>query len=269
MVDMSNKMMSAPIFYMIGQVRFSPVLRMGDFVSSIQGDLRRQFPDFVEQQLQTFEFQISSGGGAPEIVNTPTKRWHFKDVNGTSGYILSRDSLSFHTTAYNTSEHFMDLLLVGLKLVNERVDLSYVEGWGIRSLDAVVPTEGRDLDFYVKANLLGLYGRLDGQFIHSIFETSVQNAGGRLASKAVTLVGKLGISADLAPMMLKVRPDLLNLQGRHIVLDNDCSQTERIAFDLEEILKRLRLAKKSISEAFYAAVTDDAVALWKERLVQK
>src|ERR1035441_2816806 len=164
MIDMNNKMLSAPIFYMIGQVRFSPVLRMADFVSSLQGELRHQFPDFVEQQLQTFEFQMSPGGATPEIATTPTKRWHFKDAEGTSGYILSPDSLSFHTTAYSTSERFIDLLLVGLKLVHETVGLSYIEGWGIRSLDAVVPSEGRNLDFYVKASLLGLYGKLDGVF---------------------------------------------------------------------------------------------------------
>jgi uncharacterized protein (TIGR04255 family) len=260
---MSSKWSKAPIFYMIAQVRFGAVLTMGDFVSGIQEVLRRDFPDFSMQPLHRFEFQLASSGSTPEPKSTLSSRWHFKNVSTTAGYMLAADSLTFHTTDYSTSEDFIGLLLRGLEVVNDQVGLSYIEGLGMRSLDAVVPELEQTLDFYVKPNLLGLYGKMEGDFRHSIFEAVFQKSAGQLTSRAVTLRGRLGVSADLVPMTLQIRADLLNLEGVHIVLDNDCMQQERISFDIDEIARRLKNLKRAISEAFTESVTQEATAFWR------
>jgi hypothetical protein len=49
------------------------------------------------------------------------------------------------------------------------------------------------------------------------------------------------------------------------VLDNDAVRLDRFPFDLEEASARLREVKTAISEAFYKAVTDDALEYWKAR----
>ena len=41
---MGKKLANAPIFYILGQIRFSPVLKMADFVPKIHERLRREYP---------------------------------------------------------------------------------------------------------------------------------------------------------------------------------------------------------------------------------
>lgn len=260
---MSSKWKNAPIFYMTAQVRFGAVLTMGDFVSGIQSRLRHEFPDFSTQQLHQFELQLGNNSAGPEPKTTSSLRWHFKNLETTAGYVLAADSLCFHTTDYSTSEEFISRMLSGLELVNEQVGLAYVESIGIRSLDAIVPNDGHSIDFYIKANVRGLYGKLDGEFKHCILEAVVEQSVGRLVSRVVTLKGGLGISAELMPFALKIREDLQNLSGVHVVIDNDCQKVERLPFDLTKVSDRLTLLKRAISDAFLEAVTDEAVSYWK------
>jgi uncharacterized protein (TIGR04255 family) len=261
---MNGKMKHAPIFYMVAQIRFSPVLDMGDFISGLQKVWRHKYPDFSQQALNQLTFQFAGDQQSPDVKPIASIRWHFKDAERISGYILATDSLIFHTTAYNTSDDFFSSLLDGLNLVNQQVGLSYIEGLGVRSLDAVVPTKGYTLETYIKPNLLGLFGRLEGDFNHSILETVFQDASGKLTSRLVTLKGPLGVSADLYPLQLEIKQDLRNLDCPHIVLDNDCSRQDRISFDLDEVQRRLRAAKHRITAAFNETITPEAIRLWNE-----
>lgn len=112
---MNGKMKHAPIFYMVAQVRFSPVLDMADFVSGLQKVWRQKYPDFSQQVLNQLTFQLVNNQQSPDVKPVLSTRWHFKDTERTSGYILATDSLIFHTTSYNTSDDFFSVLIDGLK----------------------------------------------------------------------------------------------------------------------------------------------------------
>lgn len=142
--------------------------------------------------------------------------------------------------------------------------LSYIEGFGVRSLDAIVPAESHTLETYIKTNFLGFYGRLDGDFKHSILETLFQHEGGILTTRLFVMKGVLGIPPDLFPLQLEIKQELLNLDCTHVILDNDCSRQNRIPFDLDEVEKGLRAAKQKITAAFKETVTPEAIKLWNE-----
>jgi len=259
---MSEMMRNPPIFYTAAQVRFNPVLDMEDSISHVQKVWRQRFPDFSHQPLSQIQMQVPSAGEAPSVKVNSIARWHFKNIDQTSALILANDSLIFHTTQYSTSVDFIDTLVDALKVVDEVVSLSYVEAVGFRTLDAVIPTAGKGVDFYLRSGLLGLSASLDGILKHSVYEMVMLHSHAQLASRCIMLNGKLGVPADLYPIMLKFKDEVNMIDGPHAVLDNDATQLERFAFNIEDVAKRLRMVKSLISDAFYQSVTSEALLEW-------
>ena len=262
--SMSVKLSKAPVFYTIGQIRFNPVLDMSGYIPDIQAALRSVYPDFSFDTARVLQvLNVGDQDKLPEVRTVAADRWHFKDVQQTSGYIVMKDSIIFHTTAYQNSEHFLTQLASGLNIVNEKVPLAYIEGVGIRILDAIVPVDGKTLADYLHSGLLGIYSEIEGELKHSISETLMNGVYGQLNSKIAFIHGDVGIPYDLAPMVLKLGERVEGGLGNHAILDNDCAQTHRFSYDVDEVLRRLRIVKAGASQPFYKAVTAFALESWK------
>jgi uncharacterized protein (TIGR04255 family) len=123
---MSARMANAPIFYTLGQIRFNPVLNMGEFVPKIHEKIRKQYPAVRQEELRRIQMNLAGQESKDAVSTFSAPRWSFTDLNNTSGYVLYTDSLVYQTTAYETSKEFADALLAGIRLVDEVVGLSYV-----------------------------------------------------------------------------------------------------------------------------------------------
>jgi uncharacterized protein (TIGR04255 family) len=260
---MSEKMFEPPIFYTAAQIRFSPVMDMEKSISELQSIWRSQFPDFSQQLLNQIQFNPTSAEES-KLKQTSIARWHFKDISGMAGLMLTTDSLIFHTTQYGTSTQFIDTLITALGELHKTVSLAYVDAVGFRSLDAIVPDQNLDLSFFLKNSLLGLYPCLEGTLRRSVSELFLQRDQLQLVSRCILLSGGIGIPGDLFPILLNFQSRFQEIDCIHAVLDNDAARTDRFPFDLKETANRLREVKTAISEAFYKAVTDDAIAYWKD-----
>lgn len=256
-------MRTAPIYYVLAQVRFNPILRMASSVEALQERWRREYPDFQNDPVNSLIVSMPDPNGTPEVKNDISPRWDFTDRNATNGFLLANDSLTFHTTNYTNSVEFIQTLLDGLALLHQCVSLSYVDGLGFRTLDAIKPDAGHDLSFYLRASLMGLYGAFDGQFIQAMSQLMQDRIFGRLVTRTVLLNSKLGIPSDLAPLKLRPAERFSEINGPHAILDNDISQDERFDFDLSEIDKRLRIVKDGLNDAFYNSITKEALESWK------
>jgi len=259
---MSKKMKNAPIFYTVGQVKFNPVLDMQDFISQLQKEWRSTNPDFTQDSVTDVQIHMPGPDKAAEVKTISSPRWHFKDTEGTSGYVLKTDSLSFHTTAYQDRDHFVASVLTGLDVVNKHVELAYIEGVGVRTLDAVVPMATDRLDDYLRPGLLGLYEQLGGQLKRSILQLDLDTTDGQLVSKVVLLKGRIGMPAELMPLQLTLGERVSAIDGTHVVLDNDCIQKMRFPVSLDEVDKRVRALKSQVSNAFRKAISDHAIKQW-------
>ena len=252
-------MNNPPIYYTIGQVRFSPVLAMGEFIGSLQSALRAAFPDFFEDTRKEFEINMPTDGAKnPEFKTLTAPRWHFRNEKQSSGYILMLDSIIFHTTAYQNSGWFISSLMHGLEEVNKRVGLSFIEGVGIRTLDLIRPETEQGLEELVDTRLLGIKSSLQGAVKHSISELVLDGPHGQLTSRLVQLNGKLGIPVDLSPLTLLLPEKLQGFEGFHAILENDCSQQKRFSYDEAEVRSRLEQVKEGVTTPFYVATTDHA-----------
>jgi uncharacterized protein (TIGR04255 family) len=260
---MSARMANAPIFYTLGQIRFNPVLNMGEFVPKIHEKIRKQYPAVRQEELRRIQMNLAGQESKDAVSTFSAPRWSFTDLNNTSGYVLYTDSLVYQTTAYETSREFADALLAGIRLVDEVVGLSYVEGVGVRTLDAIMPSADRPLSFYLKPQVLGFHDLVEGDLKHNITENVSALLTGQQVSRVIILQGTIGIPADLFPISLTFAPQFQSVNGLHAILDLDHNSPGRIEFDIEEIELRVRQVKKAVTQVFKSVVTEQALDAWK------
>ena len=259
---MKRVLAKPPLFYVVAQVRFNPVLSIAASIEKLQDKWRTTFPDFSHEMTREIQVDFANQSFPPEVKATETPRWDFTNAKKTSGLSLTPKSLTFQTTRYETSDQFVTEFMSGLRDLNEYLSLAYVDGVGFRILDAVIPEQNQPLAYYLNPRLLGLYGELDGEFVQSIFQLSQKRVFGSLVTRTIILNSKIGLPADLIPIKLNFRSEVADLEGVHAVLDNDISQNDRFTFDLGEIETRLRILKEGLNDAFYNSVTSEALESW-------
>jgi uncharacterized protein (TIGR04255 family) len=256
-------MSAPPIFYAAAQVMFNPVLAMDTFVGKIQDEWRGDFPDFTQDSVGGVQIHFAEQGVDPQVRTTFAPRWSFKNADSTAGYLLTNRALALQTTRYTNSNDFIDLLMKALATLHKIVSLSYIDGVGFRTLDAIIPQVGKPLSFYLNPGLLGLYSEVDGELLQSIYQLTKKRVFGQLITRAIILSSQIGIPADLAPITLNFRDEVRELNGLHAVLDNDVIQQDRFPFSLPEAERRLRIVKEGINDAFYKSLAAESVSEWK------
>ena len=261
---MGEKWRNPPIFYTVAQLRFNQILNMERYVPEIQDLFRlRGFPVFSQEADAHFEVDI----GTRQLRTQNTARWSFSDNKRTQAYVLTKESIAFHTTSYQDFEQFSGQVLAGLKDVHEVVKLDSVVRVGLRLLDAVTTTEALSVEAALDPKLFGAFFDLGGSVQHSYLET-VQELKNRLLISKVFIVAKgLPLPPDLVPLPLNLPKHLRGLQGKTATLDNDCSSAEVIELSsgLEQALiaGNLRALKDSLNDAFKCATTEFAREVWK------
>ena len=261
---MSLKMANPPVFYTIAQVKFNPVLDMGEFVGKVQKQWRATYPDFSQDTINEIQIHMPGPGKAPEVKTNSITRWLFKNIAKTSSFAVGPNFLSFQTTAYEDSDHFIATLTDGLSVLHSVVGLAYIESLSIRMLDAVVAKDGEELADYLRSDLLSLAKQLDGDCKQAISQLVMEaDEGQKLTARMIFLKGRIGLPQELVPLPLPLGKNVQGIDGPHVILDNDCSQTKRIALDLGEINNSFRVLNAQLSKAFLGVVSDHALSVWR------
>jgi len=252
----------APVFYTLAQVQFNPIAQMSDYVAKLQESLRREgFPDFrPENQAEITIRRLDEQ--QPDVQSQQHTRWSFMNTQRTEGYLLLSNTLTFHTTTYDTFSDFLQKTIYGLNLVHGIVDLAYVERIGLRYLDAIVPMDNDTLQQYLNPSLLGFSANLEGRLSHSFTETVTVVEDGNLVARAIITDGALALSPDLITLQLELKPRFKEINSRNAVLDTDYFIIKRNSFDLNEIKAQLSKAHDIITNAFKISVTDYARERW-------
>lgn len=261
---MGQKMKNAPVYFTIAQVKFNPVLTLPTLIPAIQEYLRKKnYPDFRKSAVITFNLMLNVESENPTPVPQAIEQFSFSNVTNTEVFSLDQGSLSFQVTAYENFERFSAQLVEILDLVHRTVGgLSYVERIGVRYLDAIIPKEDETLDQYLIPEVLGLYGKLEGQVHHAFSETQIVDDDGSLVARTVIQHGKIGFPPDLQISGLGIAKPFSEYLGPHALLDTDASYLQRLSFDLVEVVKRLSRLHDKTSVAFRSAVTEHALSTW-------
>lgn len=250
-----SKLKNAPVIYALCQVRFSPVLRIGDHIPDIQERHRKAFPRFAEQQVQTIQFVPGENLPKPDF----RKRWVFTDKPNRTGFVIHQDSVVFHTTQYDVFESFLDSFRAVLKSIDELAEVDLSERIGLRFIDFVVSRPSLALDDLVRDELKGF--RMDDatQVFHQE-DTICDTPAGRMRFRLTRGIHQSPLPPDLQSS-LEMNVEVPSEPS--IILDTDHFNEETRDFDVEEICRLIDDLHRHTGTAFRAAVTKEALKAWQ------
>jgi uncharacterized protein (TIGR04255 family) len=249
----------APLVLVLTQVKFSPVLSIGDFVPRMQEALRKGgFPKLLVQETE----QIQLG---PTFKSSTTKHWFFGNADSTANVVLGVDSIAYEASNYSSFEQFSDTFQVVLGLLADIVSVELSETVGLRYVNYLREVSGMRVNQLVEAKLCGLTAE----------QLGVRSVINQHAMRAVTDEGRMDIRLvesptaflppDLSESKLSFGSALQPEQGW--ILDLDHRAEIRGRFEPPGITKQLWSLHDTLERAFLAIVTREARVAWEEKAV--
>jgi len=260
---MGKPLKNPPVYFTVVQVRFNTLLKLLEYLPSIQDRLRRAgFPAFATHSSIALQFTVQDGQTVPQPV--PQEQYLFANLEQTHSFVLGAEALTFQSTHYGTYESFSRSFLKGLGIVHELVTLDFTERVGLRYLDHVFPKAGDELSRYLVPEVQGLGARLGGQSEHAFVEMLNKVGEVGLRTRVITQEGGLAFPPDLLPQGMRPQPRFAQASGRHAILDTDGFIERRQVFSLDEVEQHLDTIHNVIGAAFRATVTPYALGVWDD-----
>lgn len=260
---MGKALKNPPVYFTIAQVRFNTLLKLSEYLPSIQDRMRRAgYPAFTSHSSIALQFTMQDGRTVPQPV--PQEQYLFANIEQTHSFVLGAEALAFQSTHYGTYEAFSKSFLEGLSIVHELVSLDFTERVGLRYLDHVFPKAGDELSRYLAPEVQGLGARLGGQPEHAFVEMLNKVDDVSLRARVITQTGGLAFPPDLLPQGMQPQARFAQASGRHAILDTDGFAEGRQVFSLDQVAQHLDAIHNVIGAAFRATVTPYALGVWDE-----
>lgn len=261
---MGKQWKNPPVYYVVAQVRFNPILSLAAYIANIQEDFRKaSFPDFKRGVNVVFNANLLQGFKAGEDLPVQqTDRFLFSNIEGTDVFILEQNALSFRTTAYKTFSVLQEMFLSRFEYLKENLSLSFSDRIGLRYLDAVIPTEKTTLKDLLIPEAFGIQSKVNGDLNHSFTETFFEMDGAKVVSRVTIQNGPLGVPPDLHSTGGKLDQRFASYIGEHAIIDNDSFFDGRSEIGRASIEKKFQELHEHVDTAFYATITKRAVTMW-------
>lgn len=259
---MGTPLKSPPVYLTLAQVRFNQILKLADFVPSIQESFRQAgYPDFARQPLISIQLTTQEGQ-PPTPATVHQERFQFGNVEKTHIFVLDGQSLTLQSTNYGTFEAFAACFLEGLGIVHDAVKLAFTERVGLRYLDRVMPQPEETIEQYLAEHVQGLNSSLGGQPLHAYTEAMNKIENVKLMSRVAIQDGPLAFPPDLQPGNMHIPERFTSYVGINAILDNDGFVEGREAFSTNAVANYLNAIHKVIGAAFKATATQYAFEAW-------
>ena len=264
----SNRMSNAPVYYVLAQVKFTPIKAMKKYVDDIQEALRlRGYPLFERREAMQMVFDVNTPGESPQPSFEMVQQWYMSDITKTSGFVLGNDFITFQTTDYKEHEPFFKAWMEGLSVVIEHANPALLTRLGLRYLDAVIPSEGEKIEQYLCNGLHGV--DLDLSPIQSVNEMVFQtNVGpvistGFLVTRLHKMFGQLSFPPDILPfgveMLERFRSDKALWHG---IIDTDHYVEGNMPPEIDSIEQQFNSLHGVVKESFNKMVSQHAINRW-------
>lgn len=264
-----SHMPNAPLIYTIGIVRFPRVPDFEKFTDKFFAAIRTQYP--YDEKFKQVSLKPTMMDAGFSLQTVEKSIWQYLSVNKDCGFLLTDESICFHTSNYKDSKTFLDRFQFGLSRLIEIPDIGIelITMLGIRYIDLVIPDEGKELSDYLKEWTLPKESPDVDMKIHE----------GAYLAKYKTGMGHLNFQAARNPEGI-IPPDLHSpflvkngwikeapAHGNFAVIDTDhvSSPLEpNNKFDPIEIVKKLGELHIIPKQVFAALGTPEAMEYWRK-----
>ena len=259
---MGTPLKNPPVYLTLAQVRFNPILKLSDFLPTIQECFRQTgYPDFERQNITSIQITVQDGQ-TPAPTPVQQERFQLGNVEKTHTFILDGQSLTLQSTNYGHFEAFSACFLEGLMIVNDAVKLAFTERVGLRYLDRVMPQAGETIEQYLVDQVQGLNARLGGRSLYAYTEAMNEIGNIRLLSRVAIQKGPLAFPPDIQPGNMQIPERFTSYIGNSAILDNDGFVEDREVFSTKAVAEHLDAIHKIIGTAFKVTVTPHAFTTW-------
>lgn len=256
-----EKLSRSPLVLVVMQVRFSRVLAINEYITSIQNGLRKTgYPLLEEEILQ--EITFGAANSAPEA--TSKKRWIFTDISKKKSLILTDNFVAFETSAYDVFQTFLGEVQKQLLFIGDALELSAIERIGLRYVNLIREIDGRSSRSLFQPMVLGLGAEdLSGKGnAQTIIMSQIETGCGTLAVRILHSDKGMGLPPDLAGTKLNL--GRLPSEGEPIsILDIDHFSVSTAPYEVSDILNKLTSLHEVGETTFVKSVTPEALKIWK------
>ena len=146
-----------PLVLVLCQVRFSPVPQMDQHIPTIHEVFRRRgFP--IDRAGKVHQVTFTPSATTP-VQLTERQRWDYRNKDETWSILLTQDTVILQTTAHTRFEDFAERVQLAVHTVlaeSEHDRLGVVHRVGLRYIDVVRASGGKDFRFYLRPGLHGV-----------------------------------------------------------------------------------------------------------------
>jgi uncharacterized protein (TIGR04255 family) len=258
MSDSLGQWPSAPLVYVLAEVRCSPTLDVAKRAAAVQEAIRADFPLLAP----IAQFQIGPGVPAGAIMSS---MYAFTDSSRRRCVLVTSASVIYQATEYETSKEFFEQLGRVLTAIEPVYGSDTVTRLGLRYVDAIVPREGESVFDYLTPSMRGIsLNEVDPRRVQCVIEQ--QRSDGGITVRLVALGLPLYRAPDLPAVGLLNPPWVERAMERQLptaILDTDSWALGERAFEAASIVEAFRNLKEAISSAFLKTTTQHALQVWQ------
>jgi uncharacterized protein (TIGR04255 family) len=258
MTESMGQWPSAPLVYVLAEVRCSPTLDVERRAAAVQEAIRAEYP-LLEPVA---EIRVSPGS---PIGASTSPIFAFTDASKRRGVLISSSSVCYHVTEYVTSTEFLDQLGNLLRAIEPIYAKDTVTRLGLRYVDAIVPLDAETVFDYVNPALAGIPLNGDSsRRVQCVVEQPRQNGG--VAIRFLALGIPIFRSPDLPALGLR-QPGwvdrMMERQVQTAILDTDNWIVAEGPYQAESVLGVFKGLKAGITSAFLKAISPHAMTVWQ------
>jgi uncharacterized protein (TIGR04255 family) len=249
----------APLVYTLGQVIFSPIFSIGDYINHIQEQLRKNgFPKVAPNPLQTLTM---GPGNIPSVQSVPG--WSFLNKTDDFGITLTSNFVSLDTTVYTKFDDLIDQFRVVLDILKSSTDVALVQRIGLRYVDLIKLNEGESFSDYLRPELVGFrFQDVEASNTDYVSHSTANTDSGKLLVRCFRTNSGIPLPPDLLPPKLK-SPASVVLGEWVTFLDFDHYNEEQRDFVVDDIIEFFWKLHDITGDAFFNnAITAHAKTQW-------
>lgn len=256
------KLSKSPLILVLCQVRFSPIMAMGEYFPRIQDKLRLNgYPLSKNAIIQEAVF---TPAGATSVKR---ERWQVQDKAASRSVVVTENFVVFQTTAYSAFEEFVRELNLAVDTLATEVKQLLIQRIGLRYVDLVRSRAGESWTDFVQPGLQGLKSETFLNETQSQLYQSVAN------TPAGTMIVRLFQNRDgeVLPPDLREADDLKPRLDRAIapnelltILDMDHFSAHQVEYEKGWVEQQAWQLHDGLDRVFRKSlVTPKALEVWK------
>lgn len=251
------RLQRSPLVFVVMQVKISPIFSLLDYLPKLQEVFRKSgYPRFQRGMMQQINF-------GPDFVPKVESNWRleFYNTHKTTAVLFAPESVTLQTNSYTTFEDFEQSFRAALDVLNKTVEISVVEGVGLRYVDWLRPEPGETAESLLKPGLRGLdpheIGLSDSIHLsHLVGKTNL----GQMLVRFYQQKGQY-LPIDIGPIGLSYQRPIGPTEVASL-LDFDHQAGQSFEFSVEEVSDVAWRLHDPLDRAFRASVTSEAMQLW-------